>query len=379
MKKVAIFGSTGSVGRTALNVIQHLSSELKVSVLAARGSNLDLLEAQARKFRPFLVAIGDAALIKEWQKRCPMIPAVGGEEGLCEAAAFAGTDQVLLAMSGVTGIKPALSAIEAGKPIALANKEILVCAGALIMQAVQEKGVSLLPVDSEHSAIFQCLERSNFQAVRRLILTASGGPFHNYTEKMLSTITVGQALAHPKWRMGAKITVDSSTLMNKGLELIEAHHLFNIAPSAIDIVVHPESIIHSFVEYCDGAVLAQLSEPDMALSVQYALTWPERKPSLLPSLDLLKHSRLTFESPDRKKFPCLSLAEQAARLGRSYPCFLNAANEVLVEQFLQGQIQWQEIAVRLEKLMSFHHPCDVIDLGTVLAVDRQAREVARER
>jgi 1-deoxy-D-xylulose-5-phosphate reductoisomerase len=377
MKRIALLGSTGSVGRAALDVVRHLSGKLQIVALAAR-SNLDLLEQQAREFHPMIVAVGDPDKAVEFQKRLPDLHVVAGEEGLCEAAAFDQADMTLLAMAGNGGLKPALCAIEAGKQIALANKEILVCAGELVMRRAREKGVKLIPVDSEHCAIFQSLQGNERKSVRRLILTASGGPFRSFSPEMLSSITVDQALFHPNWKMGPKITIDSSTLMNKGLELIEARYLFDCPGSSIDVVIHPQSVIHSMVEYCDGSMLAQMSEPDMALPIQFALTYPERHEGLLAPFDFFKYSQLTFEAPDRKKFPCLRLAEESLSLGRSYPAFLNAANEVLVDRFLKRQIRWIEIATKLEKLMSFHHAADVLTLDAIVAIDMEARELARK-
>jgi 1-deoxy-D-xylulose-5-phosphate reductoisomerase len=377
MKRISLLGCTGSVGRATLDVVRHLPNELQIVALAA-GSNLDLLERQVREFHPAIVAVGNVDKAIEFQKRMPDLHVVAGEEGLCEAAAFDQVDLTLLAMAGNGGLKPALCAIEAGKQIAIANKEILVCAGELIMLRARNKGVKLLPVDSEHCALFQCLQGNDRKSVRRLILTASGGPFRSFSHEMLASITIEQALFHPNWQMGPKITVDSSTLMNKGLELIEARYLFDCPISSMDVIIHPQSIIHSLVEYCDGSMLAQMSEPTMALPIQYALTFPKRQEGLLAPFDFLKHPQLTFEAPDRKKFPCLMLAEEALRLGLSYPCFINAANEVLVNRFLNREIRWVDIAYKLEKLMSSHQAIDVVTLEAVLAIDHEAREKARK-
>lgn len=377
MKRIALLGSTGSVGRSTLDVVRHLPAELQIVALAAR-SNLDLLEQQVKEFHPAIVAIGDVDKAIEFQKRLPNQYVVAGEAGLCEAAVFDKADLTMLAMAGNGGLKPALHAIEAGKQIALANKEILVCAGELIMRRAREKGVKLIPVDSEHCALFQCLKGNDRQSLRRLILTASGGPFRTFSQDRLSSITIDQALFHPNWRMGPKITIDSSTLMNKGLELIEARYLFDCPISSMDVVIHPQSVIHSLVEYCDGSMLAQMSEPDMALPIQYALTYPQRQKGRLAPFDFLKHPQLTFEAPDRKRFPCLRLAEEALRLGQSYPAFINAANEVLVNRFLNKEIRWIEIASKLEKLMSFHQAADVLTLDAILAIDIEAREKARK-
>jgi 1-deoxy-D-xylulose-5-phosphate reductoisomerase len=375
MKKIALLGSTGSVGRSTLQVVRHLKDEMQIVALAAR-SNIDLLEQQIKEFHPALVAVFDPAKALALQKRVPGVKVVAGEEGLSQAASLDGADIAMLAMSGSSGLKPALSAISAGKTIGFANKELLVSAGELIMRLVREKNVSLIPVDSEHSAIFQCLQGQDRKAVRRLILTASGGPFRTFSFEELSSITKEMALSHPNWSMGAKITVDSSTLMNKGLEKIEARWLFDFSPEAIDIVVHPQSVVHSCVEYCDGSIIAQMSEPNMVLPIQYALTYPERRPGLLPPFDFLRGRQLTFEAPDRKKFPCLQLAEEALCQGKSYPCVLNAGNEVLVERFLRGEYGWGNIAVKLEKLMSSHRSVDMLTLDSILAADQEARAIA---
>ena len=377
MRKIVLLGSTGSIGSAALRVVRHLRDEFKVVALAAK-SNIDLLEEQVREFQPEMVALGDPSKVSEFRSRCPGIPVVEGEEGLCEVAAAPDADFVLFGMSGITALKPAFAAIQAKKEIGLANKELLVCAGQLFMSAVREHGVTLLPVDSEHSALFQCLQGHQRSDVRRLILTASGGPFRKMSQEELSSVTVKQALAHPNWAMGPKITIDCSTLMNKGLEMIEAHWLFDVPPSAIDVVVHPQSIIHSLVEYCDGSLLAQMSQPDMVLPIQYALTYPKRKPGIQPPFDFSKIAQLTFEQPDKKKFLCFALAEEALRLGKSYPCALNAANEILVGRFLRGEIPWIDLGRKLEKLMSSHSSRDLVTLEAILAVDRETRRKAEE-
>jgi 1-deoxy-D-xylulose-5-phosphate reductoisomerase len=377
MRTIALFGSTGSVGSAVLRVVRHLSEELKVVALAAR-SNLGLLEQQAREFCPELIAIGDSVQAARFRTRSLNIPIVEGEAGLCEMAALPTADYALFAMSGIEALKPAFTAIEAKKMVGLANKELLVSAGSLMMQAVRTHGTALLPIDSEHSALFQCLHGHQKAEVRRLILTASGGPFRTFSEEELHAITIQQALAHPNWSMGPKITIDSSTLMNKGLELIEAHWLFDMPPDAIDVVVHPQSMIHSFVEFCDGSILAQLSEPDMALPIQYALTYPKRKKGIGRTLNVSQMKACTFECPDRKKFPCLALAEEALRKGGSYPCVLNAANEVLVQRFLKGELRWIELGSKLEQLMSSHSSRDLVTLEAILAVDREMRRKAEE-
>ena len=377
MKKIALLGCTGSIGCSTLKVVRHLKNKLQIVSLAAR-SNIDLLEKQVREFQPSLVAIHDVMKANEFKKRMPGIPVLSGDEGLSAAATIDSADLTMLAMSGNLGLRPAIQAILAGKEIGFVNKELLVSAGELIMRLAKEKNVSILPVDSEHSAIFQCLDGEDPQSVRRLILTASGGPFRNLDINQMKEITVQAALCHPTYSMGSKLTIDSSTLMNKGLEKIEAHHLFNIPEKNIDIVVHPQSLIHSMVEFRDGSILAQMSEPDMVLPIQYALTYPERIPGILAPFDFLKNRSFFFEAPDRKKFPCLFLAEEALRQGKSYPCVLNAANEVLVERFLRGELRWVDIAIKLEKLMSLHSPVDMLNLDTILAVDREIRKMAKK-
>ena len=314
----------------------------------------------------------------ELQKKCPHVRVLSGREGLCEAASHFGIDFVMLAMSGSDGLEPALAAIEAKKQIGLANKEILVAAGEMISRLAREKGVCLLPVDSEHSALFQCLKGEKAPEVRRLILTASGGPFRKKSLEELQTVSKEEALNHPNWSMGAKITVDCSTLLNKGLEMIEARWLFDIPPEQIEVVIHPQSVIHSLVEFVDGSMLAQLSEPNMVLPIQYAMTYPVRRQGLLPPFDFKRFSHLTFEAPDTEKFICLQLAIDALKEGKSYPCFLNGAAEVLVERFLTGNISWIEIGRKLEKLMSSHRPSNMVTLDSILSMNSYAKELARQ-
>lgn len=377
MKKISLLGSTGSIGLSALNVVRHLQKELKIVAIAAH-SNIDLLELQAKEFRPSLIAVRDPKSAAELRKRLPDFLIEEGIEGLCHVASFDEADFTLLGMSGIEGLKPALSAIEAKKQIGLANKEILVSAGELIIRLAKEKQVDLIPIDSEHSALFQCLHGGLRSEVRRMILTASGGPFLRYSTKLLEQVDVHQALKHPNWKMGSKITIDSSTLMNKGLELIEASHLFDLSYESLDVIVHPQSVIHSMVEFCDGSMLAQLSEPDMTLPIQYALTYPKRYPGLLKPFDFLNYPTLTFEKPDREKFLPLMLAERALREKGSYACALNAANEVLVKNFLAKKSSWIAIGQKLEKLMSSHTSFDLLTLESVVAVDKEFRQRAEE-
>ncbi len=378
MKRIALLGSTGSIGESTLQVVRHLGPE-KVQVVAlAAHSQIDLLEQQAKEFHPTLIAVYEKARALELQRRLPHIKVVGGAEGVEEVATHPQANMLLSAMVGSVGLRPTLAAIRAGKDIALANKESLIAGGSLIMAAVREKGVRLLPVDSEHSALFQCLNGEDSRRVSRLILTASGGPFRTFTAEQLQEITVDQALNHPTWKMGPKITVDSSTLMNKGLEVIEAYWLFGIPLDQIDVVIHPQSLIHSMVEYVDGSILAQMSAPSMTLPIQYALTYPERLSGRLAPFDFVKHGNLQFYPPDFTKFRCLSLAYQAIRTGGSLPCFMNAANEGLVQRFLIRQLAWPEIAQKLEILMAAHAAAPIAQLEDVLAVESEARARAQQ-
>lgn len=374
-KKIAILGSTGSIGRSTLEVIRHLPEEFEVVALAAK-SNIELLYQQALEFQPKWIGVFDSHRAALLRKRLPGTEIVSGVKGLEEIAALQDVDFVVLAMTGNLGIFPAISAIRHKKQIGIANKEILVSAGEWITQLANKMGVELIPIDSEHSAIHQCLKGEDKASVRRLILTASGGIFRDKTEEELNRVTVEEALVHPNWTMGPKITVDCSTMMNKGLEMIEARWLFGIEPSRIEAVVHPQSRVHSFVEFIDGSLLAQLADPDMVLPIQYALSYPVRRVGLIPPYDFQQNQTLTFYPPDLKKFPCLQLAMDAMKAGQSYPCFLNAANEVLVERFLKKEILWKEIGNKLEKLISFHRPENMLTLDAVLGIDNLARDLA---
>ena len=349
---LSLLGATGSIGRQTLDVAEHLG--LGVCALAA-GKRVRELEEAARRFRPRLAVLYDEAAAAELKIRLAdtETKVLSGMGGLLEAASMEEADTVLAAMSGAVGLFPALRALEAGKKLALANKETLVCAGNLVTALAKEKGLPLLPVDSEHSAIFQCLQGGG--EVRRILLTASGGPFRTLSREALKTVTREDALKHPNWAMGPKITVDSATLMNKGLEFIEAMWLFGLPPEKITVLVHPQSVVHSAVEFVDGAVIAQLGTPDMRLPIQLALTWPERKPSPAPALDLTKTAPLTFEEPDMQRFPCLALAmECAGHKGTADCAVMNAANEEAVGAFLRGQIGFTQIydlvAAALERL-----------------------------
>lgn len=373
MKKISILGSTGSIGRSTLEVAEHLGYE--VSALSAH-SNIDLLEQQFRTWHPKYVAVFDKDKALELQKRLPEAVVLGGMEGLIEVATVPEVDFVVSSIVGAKGILPTLKAIEAGKTIGLANKEVLIAAGELIMSAAKKQAIEILPIDSEHSAIFQCLQGERPEGVRRLVLTASGGPFRTHSQEELDAITPASALKHPTWKMGKKVTIDSSTLMNKGLEVIEAKVLFDIPIEKIDVVIHPQSIIHSLVEFIDGSLLSQMGEHDMKIPIQYALTYPERKKGIVPCFDFEKYSKLEFFSPDWGKFPCLRLAYEAAKSGGTLPCFMNAANEVLVDQFLEGKISWIEIGKKLESLMGAHRAFPQESLETLLEVDQEARKMA---
>ena len=378
---ISILGSTGSIGRNALKVVEHLGG-ISVKALAA-GANVDELAAQITTFSPELVSCRDSASAARLESllsgngKPTVIPRiVFGEEGLDAVAIHPDVDTVVSATVGAVGFMPTLKAIEAGKRIALANKETLVIAGELMTRAAQESGSQILPVDSEHNALHQCLRGEKHSEVRRLILTASGGPFRTKSEVEIRNATVEEALDHPTWDMGDKITIDSATLMNKGLEVIEAHWLFGFDGDHIDVVVHPQSIIHSMVEYIDGSIIAQLGVTDMKHAIQYALTYPERLENCLPPLDFKQISRLTFEEPDFVRFPNLKLAFDALGKGGTAPAALNASNEVAVEAFLDRRIPLPAIAEINRATLESHSSCSIESLETVLEADRTARASA---
>lgn len=374
-RQIALLGSTGSIGESTLEVARRFPDDIRVVSLAAH-SNIERLEEQSREFHPDIIAVYDPEKGHMLQKRLPDRLILVGMEGLKAVATHENVNFVVSAMSGTKGIEPTLSAIEAGKSIGLANKEVLIAAGELIMRRVREKGVLLIPIDSEHSAIFQCLLGEEKNSVKRVILTASGGPFLRHSRFELESVTAMDALNHPNWKMGKKVTIDSSTLMNKGLEVIEAHHLFGLKLEKIDVVIHPQSLVHSFVEFIDGSLLAQIGECEMTIPIQYALTYPERKKRGGPCFDFRKYSKLEFSDPDSSRFPCLGLAYEAARIGGSLPCFMNGVNEVLVNRFLNGAISWAQIGKKLEVLMGKHRASPIDDLETVLAIDQEARKEA---
>lgn len=377
MKKLSLLGSTGSIGTQALQVVQNLREQgekWEVAALAAR-SSVHRLEEQARQFHPDVVAVFDegAALSLRQSLRDTDIQVLSGMEGLCEAAAWPGADLTLNAVVGMVGLQPTLAALQAGKALALANKETLVAGGAIVMEAARKRNLPILPVDSEHSAIFQCLQGCPERgALKKLVLTASGGPFFGRSRQELAGVTREQALRHPNWDMGAKITIDSATMMNKGLEVMEASWLFDLPEHRIEVVVHRESVIHSMVEYQDNAVVAQLGVPDMAVPIQYALTYPRRMPSPAGELDLCALGKLTFYPPDREAFPCLELCREALRRGGLVPAAANGANEQAVALFLEGKIGFLDIPRLVEAAMDRQDP-GVVTLEAVLEADREAR------
>ena len=373
---ISLLGSTGSIGRQSLEVIAACG--MTVAALTAN-RDVERMEEQCRQFRPRLAVMMDPAAAADLQTRLAdtTVRVTSGPEGLVEAATMEEADTVLTAVVGMVGLVPTLAAVRQGKRIALANKETLVCAGELVMDGADKFGAEIVPVDSEHSAIFQCLQGCEDRGeVKRLILTASGGPFWGWDKEKIASATVEQALKHPNWSMGAKITVDSATLMNKGLEFIEAMRLYRMPPEKISIVVHRESIIHSLVEYCDNAVLAQLGVPDMRLPIQYALTWPTRTQAVAKPLDLLTCPPLTFHAPDYEAFPCLSLALEAAKTGGTATAILNGANEAAVGLFLAGQIPFGDIARRVERALAQVAVVQSPTLEDVLAADKAARQAA---
>ena len=379
-KGIAILGSTGSIGTQALDVVREHPGHFQVELLTA-GRNADLLIAQALEFKPNAVVIADAAQLDRVKDALfPQgIKVYGGLEAIAQAVTMDGIDVVLTAMVGYAGLRPTLAAIGAGKTIALANKETLVVAGEPITRAASEAGVNIYPVDSEHSAIFQCLVGEWHNPIEKIVLTASGGPFRGRTREELATVTKAQALKHPNWDMGAKITIDSASLMNKGLEAIEAKWLFSLRPEQIEIVVHPQSIIHSLVQFRDGSMKAQLGLPDMKLPIQYALAFPDRLPTSWPRFDFADYGSLSFEAPDLGTFRNLALALEAMALGGTAPCVLNAANEVAVEAFLQDRIGFLEMSDLIADLMDRVPHVASPDLEALEATDSETRRLAYER
>ncbi|MDQ3245405.1 MAG: 1-deoxy-D-xylulose-5-phosphate reductoisomerase [Pseudomonadota bacterium] len=377
-RKIAILGATGSVGRSTLDLVERSPERFEVTALTA-ASNVGALADAARRTRAKLAVIADESLLPELRERLSGTgcEAAAGEQALVEAAA-GDADWVMAAIVGCAGLVPVMAAIERGRAVALANKEPLVSAGALMTDAAARAGATLLPVDSEHNAIFQCLAGNRKEDVARLILTASGGPFRTASAEAMRSATPAEAIAHPNWSMGKKISVDSATLMNKGLELIEAHYLFGVPSAQIDILIHSQSVIHSLVEFIDGSMLAQLGSPDMRIPIAYALAWPERIASGSERLDLLKAGRLDFEAPDEQRFPALRLARTALEEGGAAPAVLNAANEVAVAAFLEGRIGFADIARLVESALNAIRPSAPTSIEEVVALDRAARRLAAQ-
>ena len=374
MKRVAVLGSTGSIGRSALQVLENLAPEFVVFAISGK-DELDLLSEQAGKHKPALVSIGDESLKGELARRVPgRTEVLSGGEALTEIASCSDVDIVVNGLVGSVGFRPTLAALRAGKRVALANKEPLVSYGSILTAEARRSGAEILPIDSEHSAIHQAIGKSPGDEVSRIILTASGGPFLNAAS--LDSITPKEALAHPTWEMGEKVTVDSATLMNKGLEVIEARWLFNIDPSKIEVVIHPQSIVHSIVEFVDGSCIAQLSIPDMKLPIQYAITYPRRMESLTNKLDLAEVAKLEFFRPDFSRFPCLDLAYDALRKGGTMPAVLSASDEIAVAAFLKGEIGFTQIPQVLQEVLSNHTPKSDPTLEEAEAADHWAREEA---
>ncbi|MFO7869855.1 MAG: 1-deoxy-D-xylulose-5-phosphate reductoisomerase [Kiritimatiellia bacterium] len=376
VKRIIILGSTGSIGRNALRVVSALNKDLVVSGLSAR-SNWRLLLKQAEEFSVSNVAIADPLAAEECSKSAPLgLNVFSGPEGLDEMASKLEADTLLCAVVGLSGLSPVLGAVQSGKDVALATKEVLVSAGGLLTQACSKHRVGLLPVDSEQSALHQCLDGARAAEVSRIILTASGGPFENRPEADFDSVTVEDALSHPNWSMGEKVSIDSATMMNKGLEMIEAAWLFDVPFSAVEVLVHPESIVHSLVEFRDRSILAQMSVPDMRFAIQYALTYPDRLSADLPSLDLARCGSLNFRKPDENRFPCLRLARTAGLAGGTMPAVMNAANEVAVSKFVAGAIPFSGIPRVVEETMRKHEIIDEPGLNAILQCDTRAREQA---
>jgi 1-deoxy-D-xylulose-5-phosphate reductoisomerase len=381
MKRLSILGSTGSIGRNTLALVERFPDRFAVTALAAK-SNLGLLSDQIARFAPEMAVVYDRELADNLRKLLPTGSPTKvrfGSDGYCEAAASGSVDMVVTAVVGAAGVKPTLAAIDAGKDVALANKETLVVAGDIVMQSAAARGVRILPVDSEHSAIFQCLAGNRPEDVSKILLTASGGPFLNRPAATFADITPAAALKHPNWQMGPKITIDSATLMNKGLEVIEAKWLFGVALSQIEVVIHPQSIVHSMVAFRDGAVMAQLGVPDMAGAIAYALSFPERLPLEQPLPDFTVGAPLTFEAPDLERFPCLSLAFRAGETGGTLPAVMNAANEVAVQAFLNGRVAFAQLPQVIGAVMEMHECVDKPGLEALLESDLWARSAAEDR
>jgi 1-deoxy-D-xylulose-5-phosphate reductoisomerase len=376
MKKISILGSTGSIGTQTLDIVAHAPELFKVVGLSA-GSNVDLLIEQARQFKPAIVCLGSKELADAARLHVPSgTRVVYGEEGLIETASHTDADIVVTAIVGSRGLPATLAAINAGKTIGLANKETLVTAGHLVMERAKQRGVAILPIDSEHSAIFQCLNGEKRESIKQITLTASGGSFRDRSREQLEGVTVTEALNHPNWSMGAKITIDSATMVNKGLEVIEAKWLFGVTYDQIDVIIHPESIIHSYVEFSDHSVIAQMGLPDMRVPIQYALTYPDRVATPTNRLNLAEIGKLHFREMDFVRFPLLRLAFDSGRLGGSAPAVFNAANEIAVARFLNGEVNFLDIERIVESTVSRHDVTEINDLQTIAEVDSWARRFA---
>lgn len=377
MKNISVLGSTGSIGRSSLEVIDKLSHRFKVVGLTA-GRNTQLLEKQVEKFRPKIVSLERKEEAEDLRRkfRGKSIKVTFAQEGAEEVASFSENDIVISAITGIDGLRPTLAAVQEGKKVALANKESMVVAGPLIQDMIRKFGAQLIPVDSEHSGVFQCLAKEEMENVKKVILTASGGPFFSKSSSEMNDITLEEALNHPRWKMGKKVTIDSATLMNKGLELIEARWLFGLEPRQLGILIHPQSIVHSLVEMSDGSVLAQLGPTDMKLPIQYALTYPEREDSLLPSLDLSEIKALEFYEVNVEKFPIIKLARLALEEGESFPIALNAANEVVVSAFLEQRIKFMDISDVVTEIVENHQKRKAQSLEDIFDVDRETRRVS---
>ncbi|MBB6216514.1 1-deoxy-D-xylulose-5-phosphate reductoisomerase [Anaerosolibacter carboniphilus] len=378
MKKISILGSTGSIGKQTIDVVRNNKNEFHIFGLSGN-NNIDELEQQIREFNPMVAAVMEDTKALELSRRLGKCKTeiLTGMEGLIAVATLPNIDTVLTAVVGMIGLLPTMKAIEAKKNIALANKETLVTAGEIVMKQAQIQGVKIIPVDSEHSAIFQCIQGYKTEDIRRIILTASGGPFREHSLEQLQQVTVEEALRHPKWNMGKKITIDSATLMNKGLEVIEARWLFDIPIDQIEVVVHPQSIIHSLVEYKDSSILAQLGCPDMRVPIQYALTYPKRIENNYEKMDFYRLGNLSFEKPNLEKFPSLRLAYDSLKAGGSMPTVLNGANEALVELFLQGKINFCDIPAILEKILEKHTIEYSLDINKIIEIDLWARSYVK--
>ncbi len=379
VRNICVLGSTGSIGTQVLNVVERLQGRVRVRSLAG-GRNIELLAEQVRRFGPRFVVASDsegAAALRE-HPACAGVEVLCGQEGMCRIASDPEVETVVVGVQGFAGLWPTIAAAQAGKQIAIASKEVLVAAKEPVRRAVRKGGAKLIPVDSEHSAIFQCLTGEPEGSVERIILTASGGPFARATREQMASITPAMALTHPTWKMGQKVTIDSATLMNKGLEILEAEALFGVDPQKVDVVIHPRSIVHSLVRFVDGSVKAQLGVPDMRLPIQYALLYPERVDTALPQLDLLTCGPLEFHPPDEERFPCLRLARAAARRGGTIPAVMSAADDVAVEAFLDGRIAFLDIPDIIEDVMERADNEPAEELETIIRADYRAREMARE-